>query len=74
MKIDLKESKTCNLAVTPAQTERSLRPRESVFPSYGWLFLAFLQLATRKIRGFALRRGRHTIVTFSLQPSFFGVI
>lgn len=74
MKIDFRQSKARNLAVLPAQTRRAVRPRRSVFPSYGRLFSAFLSSATQEFGDLALRRGRHASVTSALQPSFFGVI
>lgn len=74
MKFDLRHSEARDQVVLPltaAQVETRRRP---VFPSYRRIFSTLLQLPPQNFAAFSPRRGRHTIVTFALQPSFSGVI
>lgn len=74
MKIDSEHCEARDPVVSPLTTARVETRRWPVFPSYRRIFSAFLQLASRNFAPLSRLRERHLIVTFSLQPSLFGVI
>lgn len=71
--------KDCNciwprdLAASFALADRPQISQQSGFPSYERLFSAFVREAAFQIRAIFSPRGSHTIVTFTLRPSTFGV-
>lgn len=74
MKFDLRHCEARDLVVSPRTAARVETRGRPVFPSYRRIFSTLLQLAPRNFAPLSPLRGRHTIVTFPLQPSFSGVI
>lgn len=74
MKRDYKNIGPRDFAISLAVPDHPKIRRRPCFPSYERYFSTLFREAAQKIRAFFAPRGRHAIVTFTLQLSISGVI